>query len=445
MLAFLSPILVYVLKMTACSAILWLFYKGVVSKSYHLGYARSYLLLLPLVSILIPLISIPVSWGSFSASMTGWLEENILNVVVVKPTSDVVEVSATVFTPLTWNGMRYLLTGYIAGILVFGLRIGLQCWHVGRIALSGRRESVGGRTLVYSAKVESPFSFLSTIYLPLHTNANEKEIFIRHEAEHIRHKHSCDIMFLEFVRALCWFNPFFWKIRTALRDVHEYQVDRAMVQGKISLNTYKIMIMKELFGSTPEMAQGFGHSLVKKRILMLGKIGKGRKEWGRVLMLLPLLAGLMLVFCCTSRTAETPLPVSESALVEQAVETTSPAATQPETKAAEATDDAVMYTAVEEKPLFEGKEANNFTAWVSSRIVYPAAAAEKSVQGKVFLNFVIDVDGSLTDLKVVRSVDADLDKEALRVVSESPKWTPGRQGSKVVKVRYTFPVNFQLQ
>ena len=441
MLASVSPILVYALKVTACSAILWLFYKGVVSKSYHLGYARSYLLLLPLASIVIPLISIPVSWGGLSAS--GWFEDTI-RAAVVRPDAGLAGVPVATLTPSAWSWMGYLLVGYIAGIVAFWLRIGLQCWHVGRITLSGRRERVEGCTLVYSAKVESPFSFLSTIYLPLHTDANEKEIFIRHETEHIRHKHSCDILFLEFVRALCWFNPFFWKIRTALRDIHEYQVDRAMVQGQLSLNTYKIMIMKELFGSTPGMAQGFGHSLVKKRILMLGKVGKGRKEWGRVLMLLPLLAGLMVVFCCASRPAETPSPVAEPVITEKLAETP-PATTQPETKAAEVIADEVTYVTVEEKPLFEGKDANTFTTWVNSRLEYPESASEKKIQGRVILSFLIDVDGSLTDIKVLRAVDPALDAAALRVVSESPKWTPGKQGGRIVKVRYSFPVNFQLQ
>jgi TonB family C-terminal domain len=108
-------------------------------------------------------------------------------------------------------------------------------------------------------------------------------------------------------------------------------------------------------------------------------------------------------------------------------------------------EEEILYQIVEEKPTFQGKEANAFTAWVSSRIVYPEIATENGVQGKVFLSFIIDVDGSLKDIKVQRSVDPELDAEAVRVVASSPKWKPGRQQDRAVKVRYTFPVNFQLQ
>jgi len=342
----------------------------------------------------------------------------------------------------TWTWSPYLLVVYTVGVLAFWLRIALQCGHVGRIALLGQRERHGIYTLVYSAKVGSPFSFFSTIYLPLQTEADEKKVFIRHETEHIRYKHSYDILFIELARSLFWFNPFLWKTRTALRDVHEYQVDRVMVQGELSLNTYKIMIMKELFGSTPEMAQGFGHSLLKKRILMLGKARQRKNVFGRTALLLPLLGGLMLLFCCKSRGTE-PVVVEEPL-----VEAVSQAA-QPEigmtTAAVEEATDEVLYAVVETKPLFEGKNANAFTAWVYARISYPEIASEERIQGKVFISFVVDVDGSLKDIKVMRSVDPELDKEALRVVSDSPNWTPGKQQGKVVKVRYTFPVNFQLQ
>ena len=108
-------------------------------------------------------------------------------------------------------------------------------------------------------------------------------------------------------------------------------------------------------------------------------------------------------------------------------------------------DEEIMYVVVEDKPLFQGKEANAFTAWVNSRIVYPEAATENGVQGRVTLSFIIDVDGSLKDIQVVRAVDPELAAEAVRVVSSSPKWTPGRQQDRAVRVRYSFPVMFQLQ
>ncbi|MBP6454049.1 hypothetical protein SDC9_36228 [bioreactor metagenome] len=108
-------------------------------------------------------------------------------------------------------------------------------------------------------------------------------------------------------------------------------------------------------------------------------------------------------------------------------------------------DEEIPFTIVEEKPSFQGGDENTFTKWVASKLVYPEIAKENGVQGRVILQFLVGTDGSVSDVKVVRGVDASLDKEAARVVASSPKWKPGRQRNKPVKVRYTFPVIFQLR
>ena len=105
----------------------------------------------------------------------------------------------------------------------------------------------------------------------------------------------------------------------------------------------------------------------------------------------------------------------------------------------------VPFAIVEQKPTFQNGDANQFTKWVFSRIVYPEIAKENGVQGRVTLQFTIDTDGSVKNVKVLRGVDSSLDKEAVRVVSSSPKWTPGKQRNKAVRVKYTFPVVFQLR
>lgn len=108
-------------------------------------------------------------------------------------------------------------------------------------------------------------------------------------------------------------------------------------------------------------------------------------------------------------------------------------------------EEAIPFALVEEKPGFMGGDPNAFTKWVNSRLVYPEIAKENGVQGKVTLQFTVNTDGSVSNVKVLRGVDPSLDKEAVRIVSSSPKWTPGKQRDKAVKVTYTFPVIFQLR
>ena len=108
-------------------------------------------------------------------------------------------------------------------------------------------------------------------------------------------------------------------------------------------------------------------------------------------------------------------------------------------------EEAIPFQLVEEKPSVMGGDANQFSAWVNKRLVYPEIAKENGVQGRVTLQFTVEKDGSVTKVKVLRGVDPSLDKEAVRVVSMSPKWKPGKQRDRAVPVTYTFPVYFQLR
>ena len=108
-------------------------------------------------------------------------------------------------------------------------------------------------------------------------------------------------------------------------------------------------------------------------------------------------------------------------------------------------EEAIPFQLVEEKPSFQGGDANQFSKWVNSRLVYPEIAKENGVSGRVTLQFTVEKDGSVSKVRVLRGVDPSLDKEAVRVVSMSPKWKPGKQRDRAVPVTYTFPVIFQLR
>ena len=103
-----------------------------------------------------------------------------------------------------------------------------------------------------------------------------------------------------------------------------------------------------------------------------------------------------------------------------------------------------VFDVVEEQPSFPGGQGA-LMSWLSENIKYPVIAAENGVQGRVIVQFVVSKTGSISDVKVVRGVDPSLDREAVRVVSAMPKWTPGRQNGTTVNVRYTLPVTFRLQ
>ncbi|GET20291.1 MULTISPECIES: energy transducer TonB [Prolixibacter] len=110
----------------------------------------------------------------------------------------------------------------------------------------------------------------------------------------------------------------------------------------------------------------------------------------------------------------------------------------------EKTDEQQVFFIVEDMPEFPGGDLA-LRKYIANAIKYPVIAQENGIQGKVYVNFVVNTDGSVTDAKIARGVDPSLDKEALRVINSLPKWKPGKQRGKPVRVSFTVPINFVLQ
>ena len=108
-------------------------------------------------------------------------------------------------------------------------------------------------------------------------------------------------------------------------------------------------------------------------------------------------------------------------------------------------EEDIPFVLVEQKPTFQGGDANTFSRWISQNVVYPELARENGVQGRVTVEFKVMKDGSVGGVRILRGVDPSLDKEALRVVASSPRWEPGRQRDRAVNVTYQFPVIFTLR
>lgn len=106
----------------------------------------------------------------------------------------------------------------------------------------------------------------------------------------------------------------------------------------------------------------------------------------------------------------------------------------------ENTDEIVPFLPLEDMPVFPG----NVQQWIAKQVRYPAIALENGIQGKVFVQFVVEKDGSISHIRVIRGIDPSIDQEAIRVISRMPKWTPGKQRNKPVRVAYTLPISFQL-
>ncbi len=107
-------------------------------------------------------------------------------------------------------------------------------------------------------------------------------------------------------------------------------------------------------------------------------------------------------------------------------------------------EETIFYN-VQNMPSFQGKGQDGFRKWISRQLIYPEVAAENGISGTVYVSFVIEADGSVSNVAIVRGVDSALDAEAIRVIQLSPKWEPGMQRDVAVRVAFVFPIKFKLQ
>ena len=254
---------------------------------------------------------------------------------------------------------------------------------------------------------------------------------LRHELQHIHAHHSLDVLLMTVVNTIHWFNPLAWITRAELRLLHEYEADEGLIQQGIDATSYQLLLVRKAVGEQRfSLANGFNHAKLKQRIAMMHK--NPTSGWMRLayVALLPFLAGTM--FLCNPARAEIRPAASRADTPADAL---MPAATT-------VADPTVQLP--ERAPKFQGGDVEAFANWVRDHMVYPKEAHEDGIQGRVMVQYAIDTDGTVCDVKVMRGVHELLDAEAVRVVSSSPKWEPAIQDGKPVKITFIIPLVFKL-
>ncbi|PKP23092.1 MAG: hypothetical protein CVU05_01170 [Bacteroidetes bacterium HGW-Bacteroidetes-21] len=241
-----------------------------------------------------------------------------------------------------------------------------------------------------------------------------------HETVHIRQMHSLDAIFAEIICILTWFNPVSWMIKSALKETHEYLADSEVSEQTTDKAGYLQLLLLNVIGVQPGLANNFNKSLTLKRLKMMTKPRSGRLSRMKVLLVLPLV--VMLVSAFSVKYSNNSQNVKDASAIVRIEKADNPVDKMPEYKGGQ---EAMMKFLVE-------------------NIKYPEDAKNKGIQGKVFVNFVVSKTGKIQDVSVAQSVNPLLDAEAVRVISSMPNWTPGEDKGKKVDVQITLPINFKL-
>jgi len=431
--------LLFFLKVNIAIALFYLFYRLFFVQDTFWAARRYYLIFSILISFVYPLFSIE-----------NWLEKQesvkaiVVNYVVLP------EFTVTAVHQTNIFSLENILFGiYGLTFIILFVRMLIQLISILKIRTQGRKQIVQGTTIIAIEKEITPFSFFNNVFInpSLHNQHEIKEI-LTHELTHVRQLHSFDVLVSEILTIVFWFNPCVWLLKREIRHNLEFLADHQVIESGFDSKNYQYHLL-QLSYQTPEVKLGnkFNVSPLKKRIIMMNQQKTSKAGLLKYSLIVPLALALIIssnaqtivnktkkVIPTTQKkvTTETPKVIAPS------VEPTTPVIS----KNKKATDEKI-YESVDKMPEYPGG-INALIDYIGKNLQYPKEAMEKGIQGKVIIRFVVNTSGKVEKSEVLRSVDAEIDNEALRIVNTMHQWTPGEQNGKKVSVYYVLPIKFKL-
>lgn len=378
-----TVLLTYLAKVIVCSAVLYTYYHIALRNNRFHQWNRYYLVLITIISLLTPLLQIPLPGQTPEPS------------TVLSYTARIITLRESVIpaaTPVVSAAMM-LNTGYIIVITLLLTRILVSLFKIKKLIRHSHVQKVPPYRFVENKDIKAPFSFFTYIFWDQHTSLNSQEgqQILKHELVHLQEKHSTDKLFMEIVTAVCWINPFFHLIKRELALVHEFLADKKAAGEEIG--GYAQTILQMAFQTKQfSFTNDFFHPPIKRRILMLTQFHTPRFSYLRRILVLPLAA---FIFCSLAFVADK----HPSAIRALTTTSTPPPATAvvndttPRVKVIAKPPHGV-YTSVEKPPVFKGGD-DSLGAYLSRNIRYPRDAQENGISGTVFIQFIVDKDAAL--------------------------------------------------
>ena len=429
---------IYLIKINVALMLLYGFYRLTVSRDTFFGLRRLTLWLIYAVVLMVPALNLEywVRDTPTMVSMANVYADTFYPVVVVKAQA----------SSITWMDM--LLGIYWVGVAVLSLRLVWQLFSIIRLVVISRKQEVEGITVHLLKGDGSPFSFFRWVFMyPSTLEGRQLHEVMVHECTHVSGLHSLDTLFSELFSIACWFNPFAWLMKQEVRMNLEYLADESVLSDGNARKSYQYHLLGLAYrqpNESTKIANNFNLLPLKKRIKMMNKRRTSEIGKAKYFLFAPLAGVLLMVSNIESVAREIGEQIPEVAEVQQKAEQAAEekVKTKPQT---DTTKKKNSWDCIPETmPYFPGGNVL-MLKYLADNIKYPASAVKAKKQGRVIVGFIVQKDGSITHAKIVRSIDPELDAEALRVVKGMPKWTPGTQLGKPVSVKYTLPVKFSLQ
>ena len=401
-----NDIFLYLFKVTAGTAAFYFIYYAFLKNETYFKLNRFYLIFSLLFSFLLPLFHFSTQTIQIPLYFSETL--NTVSVFSNQPVISQSNLNLTVILLLVYAVITaFFLLQYLFKIIVLA----------SNFLIKPDAEHHDDYNLIKTNKDIPPCSFFNYIIIPnkLDDSIDLPKI-LTHEKVHVKQMHSIDTLIIELITVILWFNPFVWKIKTALKNTHEFLADEGVVEQGFDTIGYRLLLLEHAVGSKLGLANNFNQSITLKRMLMLNKSKSNWKAKLKVLSTIPVLFLLITAFASNPKTDSAPINGNNPS----------------------------NYKEISQPPTFPGGQ-EAMVKFLVENIVYPAAAKEKGIQGKVYVSFTVKKDGSIANVSLTKSVNSVLDGEAIRVIKSMPNWIPGKDGKEVVDAEVTLPINFQLK
>jgi hypothetical protein len=318
-----SKFIVYLIEANVLLAMFYLLYITVLRKETHFQFNRFFLLVIPVLALLFPLLRFdfnpsydnvverPVEeiskWRrSYFDALAAWEFESRSNDPSFREGLE----KKTIIASYGWFDFLFLLAAviYVTGVVVCVSRTAWSLRWIGKILSTHSPEERGGVKIIKLPHPTTPFSFLNYVfvYAPVADTSDFDQI-LTHERIHIREKHSVDLLFVQLAASLLWFNPVVWRLIKSLKTTHEYIADKKTIQSGYSVEEYQALLLRQLISNNSlELVHNFNLSFTKKRITMMTHKKSG---WSGKIKLTVTIAAMILcsaiIMQCNSRLDET--------------------------------------------------------------------------------------------------------------------------------------------
>ncbi|NHE56780.1 M56 family metallopeptidase [Cyclobacterium plantarum] len=411
-----NQVLNYLWEASLSLGALWFFYWLLLDGNTFFDWNRAFLLLAIIASLAFPAIEFPANVAGSQLAASYGFQFPILEFTDQK----------TLSTEQEWISLPQFLFGvYLIGLIFFLCRL---IW--GMVVLyrqiSKARQAFWGPFILLEHPDFQPASFFRYIFLPAKGgNEVDREWIIAHEAAHGNQLHSWDILLVQLLKIVLWFNPFVRLFEKALREVHEYQVDEKIIAHH-SKKTYAQLLLKLLRPTqTCALIHNFNQFQIKKRIKMMNQPKTRSLARSKYALSIPLFGVLFVLFACEY----------QEEMMEQN--------DKDDNKITERLMQGDVFDVVEDMPVPNGG-MEGWNQYLMENLTYPESAKKEGVEGTVYASFVVNQEGVVRDVELLRGVDDRLNQAALEVIRNSPDWEPGKQKGKEVTVKMRVPIKFKI-